>query len=100
VIQPNRLNLWGLGAGGSVLAFVMMFGIPSRRRRWISTLSLLLVILFAGSIGCGGGGGSSAGPSPGGSPATTAGSYTFTITAIDSIDTKIATSANFIVVVQ
>ncbi|HEY1985988.1 MAG TPA: VCBS repeat-containing protein [Terracidiphilus sp.] len=99
VVHPNPFNLWRLGAGGSVLAFGMMFGIRSRRRRWISMLSLLL-ILIAGSIGCGGGGGSSPSPSPAGTPATTVGSYTFTVTAVDSVDTKITASATFIVVVQ
>ena len=50
-----RLNFWPMG-GGSILAALIMFGIPSRRHRWASALMVLLVMAGVGVIGCGGGG--------------------------------------------
>jgi hypothetical protein len=73
----------------------MMFGITSRRRRWVSMLILLLVIGVGGVIGCGGSGGTSIAPVGSNTPATTKGSYTFTIAGTDSSDPTIATSTSF-----
>jgi len=100
------LNLWPMG-GGSLLAALVMFGMPSRRRRWASALVVLLVMAGAGAIGCGGGGGSIAGGGGGNqksvqpsTPATTAGSYTLTVTATDAANPKLTSSANVLVTVQ
>ena len=74
-------GLHGYGEGGAVLACLLLFGLPARRRRWLSMLGL--AVLFAalsggltacGSGGSGGGGGTT---TTGG---TTIGSYTYTVT--------------------
>ncbi len=61
------------GAGGVVLAFVVFFGIPARRKSWHTILGLLVVIVLAAGLGCGG---SSSGGGGGGQSA----SYTVTVT--------------------
>jgi subtilase family serine protease len=95
--RPSGLNPWGLG-GGSVIAGLMIF-FPSRRRRMLSMLALLLVIASVGSIGCGGAaaGGSTTTVA---STATTAGSYTYTITGTDTINPTIMTSTTVVITVQ
>jgi trimeric autotransporter adhesin len=75
-----------LGAGsGALLAVLVFFGIPARRRSWRSMLGVLIALVALGAMascgGVGGGGsGSGGGGSGGGNPGTTAGSYTFTVT--------------------
>lgn len=73
------------GAGGAVLAFVVLLGIPARRRNWRSMLGL---ILLAGALAtlsaCGGGSSGGGGGGGNGNPGTTAGNYTFTVKASDS----------------
>jgi hypothetical protein len=95
-----RLNFWPMG-GGSILSALIMFGIPWRRHRWASALMVLLVMAGGGVIGCGGGGsgGSQKSVQPN-TPATTAGSYTFTVTATDAANSKLTTSTNVIVTVE
>ena len=68
------------------------FGIPFRRRRWTSMLAHLLLVAAMETIGCGGGGSST--------PATTAGNYTFTVAATDSVNSKITTSTTVTITVQ
>ena len=80
LIRPNFGNGKGwLGAGSSaVLALLIIFGIPARRRSWRSMLCILVAIVALGALSsCGGNGGGGGGG--GGTPATTAGSYTFTV---------------------
>jgi hypothetical protein len=87
--------------GGSMLAALIMFGIPSRRHRWASALMVLLVMVGGGVIGCGGGGaGASQKSVQPTTPATTAGSYTFTLTATDAANSKLTTSTNVIITVE
>jgi hypothetical protein len=74
--QPNR---WYTAAGGAAMACVLFFGIPARRRGWKSMLSLIVFLVAMAGVGCGGGGGGNKG-----TPGTTVGSYTFTVTATDS----------------
>jgi PKD repeat protein len=94
-----RLNLWRIGGGGgSLLAALIMFGIPSRRHRWASALMALLVIVAAGVMGCGGG--ESQKSAQPGTAATTAGSYTFTLTATDAANSKLTMSTNATITVQ
>ena len=64
------------GAGGVMLAFVVFFGIPARRKSWHTILGLLVVIVLAAGLGCGGSGGSGGGGGGGGQSAT----YTVTVT--------------------
>ena len=65
--------------GGAVLALVVFFGIPARRRKWLSMLGLLVFLVSIASTGCGGSGSGGGG---GGmqNPGTTVGAYTFTVT--------------------
>ena len=98
--RPTDQHLWKLGGGGAVLAALLLFGIPFRRRRWISMLALLLLVAAAGAIGCGGGGGTSGGGGGLSTPATTAGNYTFTVAATDSVNSKITTSTTVTITVQ
>jgi hypothetical protein len=66
----------GWAGGGAVLAILFFFGIPARRRRWLSMLGVLtLMVVLGGLSACGGKSTSSA---------TTAGSYTFTVTGTGS----------------
>jgi hypothetical protein len=67
--------------GGAVLALLMMFGIPARRRAWRAMLGMLaLVAVLGGLAACGGGGGSTS-TTPPPDPGTTKGNYTFTVVA-------------------
>ncbi|MGB6744461.1 MAG: choice-of-anchor D domain-containing protein, partial [Terracidiphilus sp.] len=70
-----------VAAGSAVLACVLFFGIPVRRR-WLSRLGMiaLLVALAGGVLACGGGSGEKTCSAVVGPPATTAGSYTITVT--------------------
>jgi len=96
-VPPSELRQWGIGYRGSVLAVVLMFGIPSRRRRNAWILVFLLAAAVSGAVGCGGGGGNQNTTS--GTPRTTAGSYTFVVTATDANST-VTTSANVVISVQ
>jgi hypothetical protein len=98
MMHPSGLGLLGFG-GGSVLAGLIMLGVPSHRRRWMSMLGLMLVIFVAGTIGCGGGSNSKP-PSNPGTPATTAGNYTFTVTGTDSANSSITASTTVTLTVQ
>ncbi|MGB8536521.1 MAG: FG-GAP-like repeat-containing protein [Acidobacteriaceae bacterium] len=97
-----RLNFWPMG-GGSILAVLILFGIPSRRHRWASALMVFVLLAGGAVIGCGGGGSGGGGsqksvqPS---TPATTAGTYTFTVTATDAANPKLTTSTNVIITVE
>jgi len=95
--RPSRKNLSGLGGGGVVFAALLMGGIPFKRR-WMSMLALFCLVVVTATIGCGGGGGTAPiGPA---TPATTAGSYTFTVSGADSTNATITTSTTVAVVVQ
>jgi hypothetical protein len=95
------LNFWHIGGGGSVLAVLIMFGIPSRRHRWASAVIVLLALGAAGVIGCGGGsGGESQKAVQPSTAATSAGNYTFTLTATDAANSKLTTSTNVTLTVQ
>jgi subtilase family serine protease len=96
LMLPAQLQLWRLGGTGSLLAALVMFGIPARRRRWVSMLVLLFFVALAGGIGCGGGGSSSSHQTI---SATTAGTYTFAVKATDA-STNVTASANVTLTVQ
>jgi ribose/xylose/arabinose/galactoside ABC-type transport system permease subunit len=66
----------GWAGGSAVLALLFFFGIPARRRKWLSTMGVLaLIVVLGGLSACGGK------STPSG---TTAGSYTFTVTGSGS----------------
>jgi hypothetical protein len=94
-----RLNFWRM-SGGPVLAALIMFGIPLRRKRWASALMVLLVTIAGGVIGCGGGGSASPKSVQATAQATTVGSYTFTVTATDAAHSGLTTSTNVILTVE
>jgi len=95
--RPSELNLWQFGCGGAVLAAMLLFGIPAKRRRWLSMLALLAAAAVASVVGCGAGQSS---PPPITHPGTTAGSYTFTVTGTDSTNSTITTSTTVKITVQ
>jgi hypothetical protein len=84
---------WYVG-GGAVLACVLLFGIPARRRSWRRMLGIaaLFLTLVSGVLACGGSGGSATCnvvfP-----PATTAGNYTVTVTGTSGAITTTGTVA-------
>jgi len=70
---PGKGTGWKGVGGGAVLAFLIFFGIPARRRSWRSMLGVLVLMAMLGSLAaCGGS--SKTGITPG--------TYTFTVTGI------------------
>jgi hypothetical protein len=52
---PGNPRGWWMAEGGTALAFLFLFGMPGRRRRWQSLVgSLALVVVAFGMTGCGG----------------------------------------------
>lgn len=89
-------GLFGAG-GGAVLACLLFFGIPARRRGWRSMLAILLLIAAMGSLSaCGSGGGSTTT----GTAGTTAGTYTFTVTGTGNPTVSPAPTTTFTVTVN
>ncbi|MFZ0662797.1 MAG: protease pro-enzyme activation domain-containing protein [Acidobacteriaceae bacterium] len=89
----NPLNKFFAAGGGVVIAGLLFFGIPARRRKW---RSILVILVFAGiaglGIGCGSGGGSSGGGGGGGgTTGTTAGAYVLTVTGTSGTLTQTTT---------
>ena len=89
---------WAGAGGGGVLAFLLFFGIPAMRRNWRAMLGMLMLLAALGSLSaCGGSGGGGGG---GGNPGTTAGTYTFTVTATGNPATASAPTITFNVIVN
>jgi hypothetical protein len=86
--------------GAAVLALVFMFGVPRRRRRWMSYFALAIVLVSIAGIGCGSSGSGSSGGSPPKQSGTTAGTYTATVSATDAATGKITASTTVTVTVQ
>ena len=64
-------------AGGAVLALLVFFGIPARRKGWRAMLGMVVLLVTLGSLAaCGGGVANTTTTIPG----TSAGTYTFTVT--------------------
>jgi hypothetical protein len=97
-LTPFGQDLWRFSGGGAALAALLMFGIPARSRRWLSMI-VLFVVIFAGTIGCGGRSTTTSTVNPA-TPATTSGKYTFTVTGTDSANSKITTSTSVLITVQ
>jgi hypothetical protein len=76
------LKLFWPSAGSAVVACVLLFGFPARRRALRTTLGLLMLLtaLTSGVLSCGGGSSSSGGGGVPPNPGTTAGTYTIEIT--------------------
>jgi hypothetical protein len=89
---------WYTG-GGAVLACVLFFGIPGRRRGWRTMLGMLalLLALTTGTLACGSGGGSAnCAPGPT-TPGTTPGNYTITVSGASGTTTA---TGNVVLTVQ
>jgi hypothetical protein len=91
-----------LGAGsGAVLALLMFFGIPARRRSWRSMLSVLVAMAALGAlVSCGGGSGGSSGGGGTTTTLTTPGSYVFTVTGTGNDPNNTPGIATFTVTVN
>jgi len=84
--------------GGAVLALLVFFGIPARRRSWRAMLSAFLVMAALASLsGCGDFWEAPAGNTAGG---TTTGNYTFTVTGTGVPAVSTAVTTTFVVTVN
>ncbi len=98
--KAHSTELAGLG-GGAVMALLVFLGIPARRRSWRQMLGLLVLIAALGGLSsCGGGGSSGSGGGGTTDPGTTAGTYTFTVTATGNPSVTPAVSTTFTVTVN
>lgn len=97
-LQKPRIGGWTAAGGEAILALLVLFGIPAKRRGWRAMVGTL-VILFAlgGMVACGGGGSSSGG---GGNPGTASGTYTFTVTGNGNPGLSPAPTTTFTVTVN
>jgi len=64
---------------GALLALLVFFGIPARRKAWRAMLGMIVLLIALGSLEACGGGSSGGGTTT--IPGTTAGTYTFTVTS-------------------
>jgi hypothetical protein len=84
--------------GGAVLALLIFFGIPARRRAWRSMAgAVVLLVALASLVGCGDFWEAPAGNTAGG---TTAGTYTFTVTGTGDPAVSTAVTTTFVVTVN
>jgi trimeric autotransporter adhesin len=73
---------WTKAGAATLVALLVFFGIPARRRAWRAIVGVLVLIAAFGTLSaCGGSNGGGGGGGGGGSTGTTAGTYTFTVTA-------------------
>ena len=87
------LGGWAEAGSGAVLALLVFFGIPSRRRGWRAMLGAFVLLATLGSLAaCGGGSSKKSG--------TTSGSYVFTVTGTGNDTAKTTGTATFTVVVN
>lgn len=94
----HPLRRFFLEGGGAVLAMVVFWGIPARRRVWRALLTLLAVMMITSAMTACGGGGSGAGSGTGSggqtSGGTTPGIYTISVKAADAASGMITASTN------
>jgi hypothetical protein len=74
---------------------VFLFGIPARRRKWLSMLGLLVFFVSIAAIGCGSGAGGGGGGKS--NPGTTAGTYSVTVTGTPASGTAQTTVVTLVV---
>jgi len=79
-----------LTAGGTLFVGIFLVGVPSRQRRRLAGLGLMLLVCFAAGFGCGGGSGNSNTTPSGGTPA---GTFAITVTAKSTAPTLSHTAA-------
>jgi len=89
----QRLRMPWAGAGGAVLACVLLF-VPLRRRSWLALMAWVALFAAMAGMGCGGAAGGGGGGGGGQKdPGTTAGTYTVTITGVSGGMTETGTVA-------
>lgn len=93
---------WSGAGGGAVLALLVFFGVPKRRRTWLAMLCILVVFAGIGGLsGCGGGSSTTTTTTTTtGTGGTTAGTYTFTVTGTSSPGAVATTTTSFTVTVN
>jgi hypothetical protein len=91
---------WAGAEGGAVLALLVFFGIPARRRGWRAMLGAFILLATLGSLAACGGGSSGGNHGGGGNPGTTAGAYTFTVTGTGTPAVTPAVTTTFTVTVN
>ena len=89
VTYPARPGSRPYAGAGAVLACILLFWFPTRRRSWRALLGMLalLAVLVGGVAACNGGGGGGATTIPGTSP----GNYTITVTGTSGSTTATGT---------
>jgi subtilase family serine protease len=96
--RPKRHGAGREWMGGAVLALLIFFGIPARRRAWRSMAgAVVLLVALASLVGCGDFWEAPAGNTAGG---TTAGTYTFTVTGTGDPAVSTAVTTTFVVTVN
>ncbi len=101
--RPEMRGKGWLGAGsGTVLAVLIFFGIPARRRSWRNMLGILVALAVMGALSSCGGGSSGGGGGGGGQndPGTTAGTYTYSVTATPTPSVSPTVTTSFTVTVN
>ncbi|MFP5207850.1 MAG: beta strand repeat-containing protein [Acidobacteriota bacterium] len=91
---PKSRNFPWYAAGSTLLAGLLLFGIPAGRHSWRTMLGMLflLVALGGGLVACGGGSSGGGGGGGGSSnPGTTAGAYAVTVTGTSGSLTQTTT---------
>jgi hypothetical protein len=103
LVYPKLPGKGWMGAGGgAVLALLVFFGIPARRRSWRQMLGVVMLLAALGCLSACGGGGSSGGGGGGGQtdPGTLAGTYTFQVQGTGTPSVTPAVSTTFTVTVN
>ena len=89
-------GLFGAGSG-ALLAMLLFFGIPARRRSWRSMLGILVLMAALGTLSaCGSGTATTTQSNPG----TSAGTYSFTVTGTGNDTNKTTATVTFQVIVS
>jgi hypothetical protein len=100
-LQRPHIGKWFEADSGALLALLVFFGIPARRRACRAVLgTLVLLFAFGGLMACGGGGPSNTGGGGGGNPGTASGTYIFTVTGTGNPAVTPAPTTTFSVVVN
>ena len=94
----GRGREWIGAGGGAVLALLVFFGVPARRRSWRSMLGAVVLLVALGTLaGCGDFWQAPAGDTADG---TTSGTYTFTLTGTGAPSVSTAVTTTFSVTVN
>ena len=96
-MKRPRIGGWAEAGSGAMLALLVFFGIPARRRGWRAMLGAFILLATLSSLAACGGSKSSGG---GGNPGTTAGSYTFTVTGTGGDPAKTTETTTFTLTVN